>query len=68
MSGSERSRPLVEVANLSKSYGSVLALKAATFSIQQGEIIALLGPNGAGKTTMMKILTEIGRASGRERV
>lgn len=57
MDGVEQGRPLVEVANLSKNYGSVLALKAASFNIRQGEIIALLGPNGAGKTTMMKILT-----------
>jgi len=57
MSETAPGRPLVEVSELTKTYGTVEALKSASFSIQQGEIIALLGPNGAGKTTMMKILT-----------
>lgn len=57
MSESAQGRPLVEVSHLSKMYGNLEALKAASFTIYPGEIIALLGPNGAGKTTMMKILT-----------
>jgi ABC-2 type transport system ATP-binding protein len=48
---------MIDVTDLSKSYGPVQALHGVSFHIDAGEIIGLLGPNGAGKTTMMKILT-----------
>ena len=48
---------MIDVTDLSKSYGPVQALKGVSFHVDAGEIIGLLGPNGAGKTTMMKILT-----------
>jgi len=48
---------MIDVSNLSKSYGPVQALRGVSFHVDAGEIIGLLGPNGAGKTTMMKILT-----------
>jgi ABC-2 type transport system ATP-binding protein len=48
---------MIDVTDLSKSYGTVEALKEVSFHVDAGEIIGLLGPNGAGKTTMMKILT-----------
>ena len=48
---------MIDVKDLSKSYGAVQALQDVTFHVDAGEIIGLLGPNGAGKTTMMKILT-----------
>lgn len=47
---------IIQVNGLSKTYGSVHALKGISFSVNKGEIIGLLGPNGAGKTTTMKIL------------
>ena len=46
----------VELTNISKSFGSVQALKDATLSVSSGEVVALVGDNGAGKSTMMKIL------------
>lgn len=48
---------MIDVQNVSKSYGSTLALDEVSFHVSPGEVIGLLGPNGAGKTTMMKILT-----------
>ena len=48
---------VVEVRNLIKSYGSVLAVNRVSFSIDAGKIYGLLGRNGAGKTTIMQIMT-----------
>lgn len=48
---------MIEVTNLSKSYGSTQALRGVSFRVESGEIIGLLGPNSAGKTTMMRVLT-----------
>src|SRR5438445_494595 len=48
---------MISVQNLTKSYGTVEALRGISFGVEKGEIIGLLGPNGAGKTTTMKILT-----------
>lgn len=48
---------MIEVQNLTKSYGSKLALDNVSFSVNKGEILGFLGPNGAGKSTTMNILT-----------
>jgi ABC-2 type transport system ATP-binding protein len=48
---------VVEVRNLTKSYGNVIAVDQVSFSIEAGKIYGLLGRNGAGKTTIMQIIT-----------
>ncbi len=48
---------IIEMKNISKTYGMIQALKAVNLDVYKGEILGLLGPNGAGKTTIMKILT-----------
>lgn len=48
--------PVVEVVDLTKEYGSVVAVDTVSFEIHAGEIFALLGPNGAGKTTTVEML------------
>lgn len=55
---------MVEVKNLSKSYGDKVALEDISFSIDSGQIVGLLGLNGAGKSTTMNILTGYISASG----
>jgi simple sugar transport system ATP-binding protein len=48
--------PILEVLNLSKLYGSVIALNDVSLRIYPGEVTCLLGDNGAGKSTLIKIL------------
>jgi ABC-2 type transport system ATP-binding protein len=48
---------MIDVTDLTKSYGPIEALGGVTFHVAPGEIVGLLGPNGAGKTTTIKILT-----------
>jgi ABC-2 type transport system ATP-binding protein len=48
---------MIEVRNLTKRYGSTVAVDGISFEIPRGEVIGFLGPNGAGKTTTMRILT-----------
>lgn len=49
-------RSILEVKNLTKYFGSKAAVKNASFSMKQGEIVGLLGPNGAGKTTIFYMI------------
>ena len=48
---------MIEVQDLTKTYGPHRAIDRLTFTVKKGEVIGFLGPNGAGKTTTMKIIT-----------
>jgi ABC-2 type transport system ATP-binding protein len=47
---------MIEVVNLSKSYGDYIAVSDVSFSAEKGQIVGFLGPNGAGKTTTIRML------------
>lgn len=48
---------LLEVREVSRSFGGVHAVREVSFSIAEGDIVGMIGPNGAGKTTMTSLLT-----------
>lgn len=47
---------MIEVENLSKKFGSTLAVDGLTFSVHPGKVTGFLGPNGAGKSTTMRVI------------
>ena len=48
---------MIEIKNITKTFGEQYALDKVSFKVDKGEIVGLLGPNGAGKSTLMKIIT-----------
>ncbi|TIN27185.1 MAG: sugar ABC transporter ATP-binding protein [Mesorhizobium sp.] len=50
---------LIELRDISKSYGHVYALGGVNLSVDRGEVVGLLGDNGAGKSTLIKILSGV---------
>jgi len=50
---------VLEVQNLTKRFGGLVAVDDVTFNISEGEILGLIGPNGAGKTTVFNLITGI---------
>lgn len=51
--------PLLEVRQLTRKFGSLLAVNEASFTIQKGEVWGFIGPNGAGKTTTMRAIATL---------
>ena len=48
--------PVLEVRELTKRFGQLLAVKEVSLTIEEGEVYGLIGPNGAGKTTIIKMI------------
>ena len=55
---------LLEIRNLSVSYGKALALEDVSLAVGEGEFVAVLGPNGAGKSTLLKAISRSQPAIG----
>ncbi|MEW8979258.1 MAG: ABC transporter ATP-binding protein [Symbiobacterium sp.] len=49
--------PLLEVRNLTKTFGGLCAVRNVSFSVQKGEVLSIIGPNGAGKTTVFNLIS-----------
>ena len=58
--------PVLELRNVSKHFGSVIALRDISLSVRSGEVCCLLGDNGAGKSTLIKILSGVHRPDSGE--
>ena len=56
---------LLEIENLTASYGPVRALHGVDLTVGEGQVVALLGPNGAGKTTTLRAVCGMVRTTGR---
>jgi len=54
-----QSTPLVEVTDLAKHFGKVIALSGVSITVNAGEVLCLLGDNGAGKSTLIKTLSGV---------
>ncbi len=54
---------IIDVANITKNYGSSRGITNVSFQVQEGEVFGFLGPNGAGKTTTIRVLMALLRAN-----
>ncbi len=57
---------MLQIIDLSSSYGRIQALRQVSLQVEEGEIVAIIGPNGAGKTTLLNTVCGLVRACGGE--
>ena len=53
--------PLLELRDVDRRFGGILALDSLSLDVDAGEIVGLIGPNGAGKTTAFNVITRLYR-------
>lgn len=56
MSDNGQKKPVLEVRNISKSFGAIEAVRGVSFDVYPGEILGVIGPNGCGKTTLFNCI------------
>jgi branched-chain amino acid transport system ATP-binding protein len=57
-------QPMLQVNNLTKKFGNLLAVNNASLEVSEGEIVGLIGPNGAGKTTLFNAINGLYKPDG----
>ncbi len=57
---------MLEVKNLSKSFGNNNVLKDISFEVEKGQVVAVIGPSGSGKSTMLRCINQLEKADGGE--
>ena len=57
---------MLEVKNLSKSFGSLQVLKDISFKVEKGDVLAIIGPSGSGKSTLLRCINQLETVSGGE--
>ena len=50
---------ILQVEDLSKRFGGLMAVQQLSFSVEPGEILGTIGPNGAGKTTLLNLISNL---------
>lgn len=55
----KNTRTILEIHNLTKSFGGLIAVNGLTFSIKDKEILGIIGPNGSGKTTVLNLISGV---------
>jgi len=55
------SKPILQVSDLTKTFGNLVAVNNVSLQLYEGEIVGLIGPNGAGKTTLFDAITGLGK-------
>ncbi len=58
--------PLLELNNVTKSFGKLVALERVNLAVEEGEVLGIVGPNGSGKTTMINVISGYFRPSSGE--
>ena len=56
--------PLLELSEVSRSFGGLRAVNSLSFAVEEGEIVGLIGPNGSGKTTVFNLISGVFRPDG----
>lgn len=58
-----KGKPILEVREVTKTFGGIIALNRVSFDVDEGEILGIIGPNGSGKTTVVNCITGFVKAS-----
>lgn len=59
-----KNRNMIELDNITRSFGSLQVLKGISLKVDNGEVISITGPSGAGKTTLLQIMGSLDRPDG----